>query len=215
MKLFLDSGDIEEIKKAYGLGVIDGVTSNPKLIAANWNGNNGEFLDALDKLGRKDPVIVTLSSHERDSMIREAQELCALHPKTVIKLYMTEQHLSLIGELKGRGIPCHVSLVYSVNQAFLAAKAGAAIISPFLGRADDFGDDGVRLLTETIDMIRGYGFDTEVMAASIRHPHHAREAIRCGAPIITMPFAVLEKMYRHPATEEGVRGFLDAAGMNT
>ena len=215
MKLFLDSGDIEEIKKAYGLGVIDGVTSNPKLIAENWNGNNRGFLAALEKLGRKDPVIVTLSSHEHDSMITEAQELFTRHPNIVIKLFMTSEDLSIIGELKGHGIPCHVSLIYSVNQAFLAAKAGAAIISPFLGRADDFGDDGVRLLAETIDMIRGYGFDTEVMAASIRHTYHAREAIRCGAGIITMPFSVLERMYRHPATEDGVRGFLDAGRKNT
>ena len=212
MKLFLDSGDVEEIKKAYALGVLDGVTSNPTLIKANWKGGNREFLAAIAALGRKDPVIVTLENHDPDKMVKEAREIASSYPQVIIKLYMTKDDISIIGELKKHDISCHVSLVYSVNQAFLAAKAGAAIISPFIGRADDFGCDGLQDLKDIMRMIYQYGFDTEVMAASIRHPYHVREAVLCGTPIITLPFAVLEKMFRHPATDEGVRGFLKAAG---
>jgi transaldolase len=211
MKLFLDSGDLEEIKKAYRYGVIDGVTSNPKLIKANWKGGNREFLDALIKLGRKDPVIVTLDSHDPDRMIKEAQEIADLYPNVVIKLYMTKHDLMMVRELRKKDIAAHVALIYSVNQAFLAAKAGASIISPFLGRADDFGCDGIQHLKDVIDMVTQYGFDTEVMAASIRHPYHVRAALLCGTPIVTLPISVLDKMFLHPATAEGVNDFMNAS----
>jgi transaldolase len=209
MKLFLDSGDLDEIQEAYRWGVIDGITSNPKLIQANWKGGNREFLKAIGKLGRKDTVIVTLESHDPDRLVREAKEIAAVYPDVVIKLYMTKDDLAIIKELKKCNIAAHVSLIYSVNQAFLAAKAGAAIVSPFIGRADDFGCDGIQHLKDILRMVTQYGFDTEVMAASIRHPYHVREAILCGTPIVTLPFPVLEKMFHHPATDVGVKDFLD------
>ena len=207
MKLFLDSGDIEEIKSAYTWGGLDGVTSNPKLIAKNCPGGNKEFLHELKKMGKKHPVIITLSTHEQEEMLQEARELAELYPEIIIKLYMTEHDLELMQDLKAAGIRVHVSLIYSLNQAFLAAKAGADVISPFVGRSDDFGGDGIGLLEDVIHMVERYSFSSSVMAASLRTPFHVSEAIRLGSDIITLPYSILLKMFRHPATNEGIADF--------
>jgi transaldolase len=211
MKLFLDSGDIDEIKEAFSWGGLDGVTSNPKLIASNWNGDNLAFLKALSILQRQQPVIVTLSSHERKEMKKEAREIHKVYPNVIVKLYMTREDLEFMQELKELDIKVHISLIYSVNQAFLAAKAGADVISPFMGRTDDFGGDSAALLDQIVGMIHNYGFGSEVMAASIRTPFHATAALLSGADIITLPFSVLMKMFCHPATEAGIADFAKAA----
>jgi len=207
MKLFLDSGDIKEIKSAYAWGGLDGITSNPKLINQNWKGGNREFLSELKNFGKNYPVIITLSSHESEKMIEESKQLLDIYPEIIIKLYMTEKDLELVQEFKRMGIKTHISLIYSLNQAFLAAKAGADVISPFVGRTDDFGGDGISLLRDVIEMVKRYNFNCNVMAASLRTPFHVREAIKLGSDIITLPYLVLCKMFLHPATYEGIEDF--------
>jgi len=214
MKLFLDSGDIQEIRAAYAWGGLDGVTSNPKLITKNCEGGNEEFLKELKGLGKNHPVIITLSSNEKENMLEEAARLSSLYPNIIIKLYMTEQDLTIMQEFKARGIKTHISLIYSLNQAFLAAKAGADVISPFIGRSDDFGGNGIELLGDVIDMVKNYGFDSSVMAASLRTPFHVSEALRLGSDIITLPYAILSKMFLHPATKEGIQDFSRYEGGN-
>lgn len=210
MKLFLDTGDIEEIKAGYDLGIIDGVTVNPLMLNKKWGGKTKTFINEFSKFKKSDPLIVSLSSSDPEDMLREAEELKSYYNNIIIKLCMIEEDLHVLKDLKKKDIKTHISLIFSLNQAFIAAKSGASLISPFLGRSDDMGGDGAILLEDIIKMIEQYEFKTEVMAASLRNPRHAAQAIMMGTPIITLPLKVIKKMLYHPATEAGEKEFKNA-----
>jgi len=210
MKLFLDTGDIEEIKAGYDLGIIDGVTVNPLMLSKQWGGKTKSFINEFSKFKKSDPLIVSLSSSDPENMLMEAEELKNYYNNIIIKLCMIEEHLHVLNDLKKKNIQTHISLIFSLNQAFIAAKSGASLISPFLGRSDDMGGDGAILLEDIIKMIDQYKFKTEVMAASLRNPRHAAQAIMLGAPVITLPLKVIKKMLHHPATEVGEEEFKNA-----
>jgi len=207
MKLFLDTGDIEEIKVGYDMGIIDGVTVNPLMLSKQWGGDTKNFINEFSKFKKSDPLIVSLSSSDTEDMLKEAEELKNSYNNVIIKLYMIEEHIRLLKDFKKRNIETHISLIFSLNQAFIAAKSGASLVSPFLGRSDDIGGDGAILLKDIIKMIEQYGFKTEVMAASLRNPRHASQAIMLGTPIITLPLGVIKKMLYHPGTEVGENEF--------
>ncbi|NLZ92735.1 MAG: fructose-6-phosphate aldolase [Firmicutes bacterium] len=206
MKLFLDTANLQEIKQAAAWGVIDGVTTNPTLVAKE----GGDFPSRLAQICEfiKGPVSAEVLATDTSGMIAEARTLAAIAPQVVIKIPMTAAGLQAVTALKEEGIRCNVTLIFSFNQALLAAKAGASYISPFLGRLDDLGHDGVQLVSNICEVFRHYNFATEVIAASIRHPLHVLQVAQAGAHIATLPFSVLEKMFNHPLTEQGIERFL-------
>jgi transaldolase len=207
VKLFLDSANIREIEQAMEWGVIDGLTTNPSLVAREGK----DFKSLLAQICRlvPGPISAEVISLKAAEMVREAQELAAIGPQVVIKVPMTPDGLQAVVALGRQGIPCNVTLVFSFNQALLAAKAGAAYISPFLGRLDDLGQYGVGLVEEICGTFRQYpALKSEVIAASIRHPLHVVDVARAGAHIATLPFSVLQQMFKHPMTDLGIERFL-------
>lgn len=206
MKLFLDTANLKEIEQAMAWGVIDGVTTNPTLVAKE----GGDFLRLLAEICRMvpGPVSAEVMAARTAGMVEEAKVLAAVAPQVVVKVPMTPDGLQTVTELKKQGIRCNVTLVFSFNQALLAAKAGAAFISPFLGRLDDLGHNGVGLVAEICGIFREYGLESEVIAASVRHPLHVVEVARAGAHIATIPFSVLAQMFKHPLTDLGLARFL-------
>jgi transaldolase len=197
MKLFVDTGDVEEVRQAAEWGILDGVTTNPSLIAKSGKG----FKDATDF----------------DAMLKEALEISSWHPQVVVKVPMIEEGIRLISTLSDRGIRTNCTLVFSVPQAMLAAKAGATFISNFVGRVDDISGDGMDAVADTVAMVSNYGFDSEVLVASIRHPLHVVQSVQAGAHIATMPFKIMQMLFKHPLTDIGLKRFLDdwnAAGLN-
>lgn len=201
MKIFIDTADIEEIKKANEWGVIDGCTTNPSLIAKEGK----EFKEIIKEIKEiiDGPISVEVTSQNADAMVEEALALCT-SPNIVVKIPMTEEGIKAVKQLE---IPTNVTLVFSVNQALLAAKAGANYVSIFIGRLDDIGHEGMQVVRDTVDLFVN-NFDTEVIVASIRHPLHVIEAAKAGAHIATIPFNVLEKMFKHPLTDIGLDRFL-------
>ena len=206
MKIFIDTADIEEIKKAHRLGVISGVTTNPSLIARE--GRN--FREVVEEICAivDGPISAEVISLEAEGMIQEAEELAQLHPNVVIKIPMTPEGLSATRALKDKGIKTNVTLVFSANQALLAAIAGATYVSPFVGRFDDIGQDGMDLIRDIAEIFDIYGFETEIIAASIRDPIHVTESAKAGAHIATIPFKVIMQMTKHPLTDIGIERFL-------
>ncbi|NLZ39618.1 MAG: fructose-6-phosphate aldolase [Firmicutes bacterium] len=206
MKLFLDTANLQEIQQAAAWGVIDGVTTNPTLVAKE----GGDFPSRLAQICElvKGPVSAEVLATDTKGMIAEAKELAAISPQIVIKIPMTADGLQAVAALKEEGIRCNVTLIFSFNQALLAAKAGAAYISPFLGRLDDLGHDGVQLVQDICHVFQHYNFTTKIIAASIRHPLHVLQVAQAGAHIATLPFSVLEKMFKHPLTDQGLERFL-------
>jgi transaldolase len=206
VKLFLDTAKLQEIEQAMNWGVIDGVTTNPTLVARE----GGDFMELLEGICRRvpGPVSAEVISLKAADMVREARVLAAVGPQVVVKVPMTPDGLQAVSALAGEGIRCNVTLVFSFNQALLAAKAGAAYISPFLGRLDDLGQDGVGLIEEICGTFRQYNLGSEIIAASIRHPLHVVEVARAGAHIATIPFSVLKQMFAHPMTDLGIERFL-------
>ncbi len=215
MKLFLDTGDVREVKAAAEWGVLDGVTTNPSLIAKSGRGFRETVLEICECVPGG-AISAELVATDYDAMLKEALEIHSWHEQIVVKVPMTENGVRLTRTLSDRGVRTNVTLVFSVNQALLAAKAGATFISNFVGRVDDIGGDGMQAVRETVEMVESYGFDSEVLVASIRHPMHVVESLRCGAHIATMPFKIFQQLFHHPLSEAGLKRFLDdwnAAGL--
>lgn len=212
MKLFLDSAIIEEVKKAASLGIIDGVTTNPTLIKKAGR----DFKEVINEICRILPggaISAEVLSENAEGMIQEAKELASWRPNIVIKIPMTEEGIKAVKELSKKRIKTNVTLVFSANQALLAAKAGATYVSPFVGRLDDNGQDGMHLIADIVEIYKNYGFKTEIIVASVRHPIHVTKAALLGAHIATIPYAILEQMFRHPLTDAGIERFLKDAGV--
>ena len=206
MKIFLDTANIDQIRKAAGWGVIDGVTTNPTLAAKE----NREFRGLVDEICKivDGPIRAEVISSLADGMVTEAQELAKIHKNIVVKIPVTPEGLKAVKILRGMGIRSNVTLAFSANQALLAAKAGAAFVSPFIGRLDDAGLDGMAVVRDIMQIYKNYGFTTEVIVASIRHPIHVHQAALAGAHIATVPFSVLELLFKHPFTDVGIERFL-------
>jgi len=207
MKLFLDTANIEEIKEAHALGVISGVTTNPSLIAREGRDFKKvvhEIVDIIDG-----PISVEVVSMHAPEMIREAEELAAIHSNLVIKIPMTGEGLKAVKVLSAKKIKTNVTLVFSANQALLASLAGATYVSPFVGRLDDIGHDGMELVATIAEIYRNYNYATKIIAASIRHPLHIPIAAGTGADIATIPYKVLIQMVQHPLTDLGIEKFLE------
>ena len=208
MKLFIDTANVEEIRAANELGVISGVTTNPSLIAKEGR----DFLEVIKEITEivDGPISAEVISLNADEMVREAKELYAKidNENTVIKIPMCKEGLKATKRLTDLGIKTNVTLVFSAAQALLAARAGATYVSPFVGRLDDVGQEGISLINEISEIFRNYGYKTQIIAASIRSSMHVTEAARAGADIATVPYKVIEGMIKHPLTDAGIEKFL-------
>jgi transaldolase len=205
MKLFLDTADIEEIRTAARWGVLDGVTTNPTLYA-KVGGSYDEILQEICRI-TPGPVSAEVVADEVDEMLDEGRHFAELAPNIVVKVAMSENGLEAISRLAAEGIKTNCTLVFSSNQGLLAAKAGASLISPFVGRLDDINEDGMIVVRELAEMFALHDIDAEVLAASIRHPLHVTQAALAGAHIATLPFKVLQQMVHHPLTDKGIVQF--------
>ncbi len=206
MKFFIDTANVEEIKKAWELGVIDGVTTNPSLISKEKREPIGllkEICGIVDG-----PISAEAVSLRADEMVKEAEELSKIHENIVVKIPMTEDGLRAVKRLSAKGIKTNVTLIFSSSQALLAAKAGATYVSPFVGRLDDISHVGMELVRDIQDIYENYFFDTEVIVASIRNPLHVVEAAKMGADIATIPYSVIAQLAKHPLTDIGIDKFL-------
>jgi transaldolase len=206
MKIFLDTADIEEIRVAARWGVLDGVTTNPTLYAKVGGASYDAILQEICKL-TPGPVSAEVVSEEVDGMLEEGRHFAKLAPNIVVKVPMSEEGLEAISRFAEEGIKTNCTLVFSSNQGLLAAKAGASLISPFVGRLDDINQDGMIVVRELVEMFAVHGIESEVLAASIRHPQHVTQAALAGADIATLPFKVLQQMVRHPLTDKGIVQF--------
>ncbi len=210
MKLFLDTANSEEIRKAFSLGVLDGVTTNPSLAAKENRDFNVIVSEILQIFKGTDGYVnLEVVSEECEGMVEEAQKLAKLSKNVVVKVPCTEEGLKACRILKDKKIRVNVTLCFSASQALLAAKAGAFFISPFIGRLDDQNDGGMRLVAEIKSIYTNYNFKTQILVASIRSPRQVIEAAMIGADICTMPYSVFDKLYRHTLTDTGLRKFLD------
>ncbi len=206
MKIFLDTANIDEIKRALEWGLCDGVTTNPTLVAKEGK----PFRQAIEEICQlvDGPVSAEVTALDAEGMVKEAREISSWAPNIVIKVPLIPEGVKAMHILSEEGIRCNATLVFSLNQAILAAKAGAAFCSPFVGRLDDIGHDGMAVVEQILQAYKNYGFSTQVIVASVRHPRHVVRAALMGAPIVTMPFRVLEQMFKHPLTDVGLERFL-------
>jgi transaldolase len=207
VKFFIDTANLDEIREAASMGVLDGVTTNPSLVAKEGGVDFYEHLAAICEIV-DGPVNGEVVSTDTEGMLREGHELVKIHPNIVVKLPITKDGLRACKAFSDEGIKTNMTLCFSAPQALLAAKAGAAFVSPFVGRLDDIGQDGMELISEIVDIYRNYDFETEVLVASVRHPIHLTQAARLGADIATMPFKVIEQLAKHPLTDVGLEKFL-------
>lgn len=207
MKIFIDTANVEEIRDMYQLGILDGVTTNPSLIAKESGRDFKEIITEISSLV-PGPISAEVISLDSEGMVREAEELAKISENIVIKIPMTKEGLAATSILASKGIKTNVTLIFSANQALLAANAGATYVSPFVGRLDDIGTDGMELVREIMQIFETYGIETEVIAASIRHPQHALMAALAGADIATIPYKVLIQMMKHPMTDKGIESFM-------
>ncbi|MFN7016802.1 MAG: fructose-6-phosphate aldolase [Fimbriimonadales bacterium] len=208
MKLFVDTGKVEEVRKAAEWGILDGVTTNPSLIAQAGRGFKETVLEMCSILPHGS-ISAEVVGTTVDDILREAHEIASWSPNIVVKIPMTPAGVAATRRLTHEGIRVNMTLVFSPAQALLAAKAGASYISVFVGRVDDVASAGMRTIEDAVQMVENYGFNSEVLVASIRHPMHVVEAIRLGAHIATMPFKVMEQLFQHPLTDIGLQRFLD------
>ncbi|WP_066506130.1 fructose-6-phosphate aldolase [Abyssisolibacter fermentans] len=206
MKLFIDTANIDEIKEINEWGVICGVTTNPSLIAKEGRDFKqviSEIIEIVDG-----PISAEVISLKKDDMLTEAEELAKIHPNIVIKIPMTDEGLKAVKELTKKGIKTNVTLVFSAAQALLAARAGATYVSPFVGRMDDIGNEGLDIIRDIVDVFDLHGIKTEIITASIRTPMHVIKAAKEGAHIATIPYKVFKAMVKHPLTDNGIERFL-------
>jgi len=211
MKIFIDTANVEEIKEVASWGILDGVTTNPTLLAREIKRTGRKPEDILKEICEivKGPVSAEVTALDWEGIVREGKELAKLSEYITIKVPMTIDGLKATKILRSEGIMTNMTLVFSPNQALLAAKAGTTFVSPFIGRLDDVGHEGMLLVEEIMEIYENYAFETEVIVASVRHPMHIVEAARIGADIVTAPYKVLEKISKHPLTDIGIERFLN------
>ena len=205
MKFFMDTADVESIKKAVDLGMCDGVTTNPSLILKSGKDHKRAIQEIAQIM--EGPISVEAISDDAEGMIKEAEEFQTWGKNIVVKIPMTNEGMKAVNTLSKKGIKTNVTLIFSASQALLAAKAGATYVSPFVGRLDDISEDGMVLIRDIMDILYSYDYTTEVIVASIRHPMHVVDSAKMGAHIATMPAAVFEKMFNHPLTDKGIAKF--------
>lgn len=206
MKIFIDTANLEQIKEVNSWGILDGVTTNPTLVAKE----GCDFKDRIEAISKivDGPISAEAVSMNAEGMIKEARELSKIHKNIVVKIPMIDEGLKAVKVLSKEGIKTNVTLVFSPNQALMAAKAGATYVSPFVGRLDDISHNGMELVKDIVNIFKIHGYKTQVIAASIRHPVHVTEAALAGAHIATVPYDVLKKMLKHNLTDEGIAKFL-------
>ena len=207
MRFFIDTANIEEIKEANELGVICGVTTNPSLIAKEGRDFNQVIKEIASIVDGPISGEVKATTTDAEGMIKEGREIAAIHPNMIVKIPMTTEGLKAVKVLTAEGIKTNVTLIFSANQALLAARAGATYVSPFLGRLDDISVCGTDLIRDIVEIFEVAGIDTEIIAASVRHPMHVTECALAGADIATVPYKVLEQMTHHPLTDQGIEKF--------
>jgi transaldolase len=214
MKFFIDTANMEEIREAFEWGILSGVTTNPSLVAKE---EGISFHDRLKEIADLVPGSISgeVIALDAEGMIKEGRELAAIAPNITVKVPMTPDGLKAVAVFAKEGIKTNVTLIFSANQALLAARAGATYVSPFLGRLDDIGHDGMELIEKIAEIFAIHGIETEIIAASIRHPQHITDAALRGAHISTTPFKVLSQMFKHPLTDKGIQAFLDDWGKRT
>jgi transaldolase len=209
MKIFIDSADLAEIKDAASMGVVDGVTTNPSLVAKTGKSLErviAEICEIVDG-----PISAEVTATDAEGIVREGKLLAAIHPNVVVKVPLIAEGIRAVKTLSAEGIRTNVTLCFSAPQALLAAKAGASYISPFLGRIDDVGGDGLELIQQLVTIYNNYGYETEVLAASIRHPVHLVRCAEIGADVATLPHKVILQLLQHPLTDLGLAKFLEDA----
>jgi transaldolase len=207
MKFFIDTANINEIKEAAKMGMVDGVTTNPSLISKEGR----DFEEVIKEICEivDGPISAEVISLDAEGMVKEARHLAGIHDNIVVKIPMTVDGLKATRTLTGEGIKTNVTLVFSPLQALMAAKAGATYVSPFVGRLDDLSHEGLLLVEQIVEIYSNYGYDTEIIVASVRNPLHVLDAAMMGADIATIPFNVLGKLAAHPLTDKGLKSFLD------
>jgi len=206
MKIFIDTANVDHIRELNDWGIIDGCTTNPTLIAREGR----DFKEVVKEICEivDGPISAEVVSLKAEAMVEEARDLAKIHPNIIIKVPMTCEGLKATKALKAEGIRTNVTLVFSPNQALLAAKAGATYVSPFIGRLDDNGQEGMQIIYEIAEIFKNYDFKTEIIVASVRHPIHVTQAAIAGAHVATVPYAVIKKMVGHPLTDNGIEAFL-------
>ena len=211
MKFFIDTANLDEIREAKELGMIDGVTTNPTLVAKEGYKNRADFKKLIYEICEvvQGPVSAEVVGTDVDGMVKEARELAEIHQHVVVKIPMITDGLKATRQLAEAGIKINVTLVFSPLQALLAAKAGATYVSPFVGRLDDISQTGMELVAQILEIYQNYIFETEVLVASIRNPLHVLEAAQMGADVATIPFKVISQLAKHPLTDIGIKQFLD------
>ncbi|MGA8573999.1 MAG: fructose-6-phosphate aldolase [Desulfobaccales bacterium] len=211
MKFFIDTASLEEIREAHALGLVDGVTTNPSLSAQAGIKTDKQFEKLISQICElvQGPVSAEVTAVDEAGMLRQARELAKIHQWVAVKIPMTADGLKATRLLAAEGVRVNVTLIFQPLQAMLAAKAGAAYVSPFIGRLDDIGHRGMEIVEQTVTIFENYGFDTEIIVASVRHPLHVLEGALAGADIATIPFGVLMGLLKHPLTEAGLKKFLE------
>jgi transaldolase len=207
MKFFLDTANLAAIREAKAMGVLDGITTNPSLMAKEGRRDTDALLKEICDIVQG-PVSGEVVSVDAPGMVKEGKRLTKIDEHVVVKIPTTAEGLKAIAELTGEGIPVNATLCFSASQAILVAKAGAAYVSPFVGRLDDISEDGMALIEDIVQIYGNYDFDTEVLVASVRHPRHVVEAARLGADVVTMPPKILKMLVEHPLTDRGLEAFL-------
>ena len=207
MKFFIDTANVEDIKKANDMGIICGVTTNPSLIAKEGKNFNDVIKEITSIVDGPISGEVKATTIKAEDMIVEAREIAKIHKNMVVKIPMTVEGLKAVKILSKEGVKTNVTLIFSANQALLAARAGATYVSPFLGRLDDISTDGLELIRTIADIFATHDIDTEIISASVRHPIHVTECALAGANIATVPYSVIEQMTKHPLTEQGIEKF--------